>query len=248
MEAAQGVGGLVGHVSPKFRLAGMRDTDNVRAFIEEFNRYETNYASKNPNLRLPNFIVMSLGEDHTQGTRAGAPTPVAAVANNDWAVGQLVERVTHSPYWPETAIFIIEDDAQDGADHVDARRTTGLVISPYSRRAIVDNTLYTTSSMLRSMELLLGLPPMTQHDAAATPMYPAFGGKFDPTPFTHLPPEVDVDAKNTKASPGAAESAQMDFSDYDLIPMFALNEILWRSVKGDSVPMPLPVRSFHMRP
>ncbi len=248
MEAAQGVGGLVGHVSPKFRLAGMRDTDNVRAFIEEFNRYETNYASKNPNLRLPNFIVMSLGEDHTQGTRAGVPTPVAAVANNDWAVGQLVERVSHSPYWPETAIFVIEDDAQDGADHVDARRTTGLVISPYSRRGIVDNTLYTTSSMLRSMELLLGLPPMTQHDAAATPMYPAFGGKFDPTPFTHLPPEVDVNAKNTPASPGAAESAQMDFSDYDLIPMFALNEILWRSVKGDSVPMPLPVRSFHMRP
>ncbi len=248
MEAAQGVGGLVGHVCPKFRLAGMRDTDNVRAFIEEFNRFETNYASKNPNLRLPNFIVMSLGEDHTQGTKAGVPTPAAAVANNDWAVGQLVDRVTHSPYWPETAIFIIEDDAQDGADHVDARRTTGLVISPYSRRGIVDNTLYTTTSMLRSMELLLGLPPMTQHDAAATPMYPAFGGKFDTTPFVHLPPGVDVNAKNTPASPGAAESALMDFSDYDLTPMFALNEILWRSIKGESIPMPLPVRSFHIRP
>ncbi len=248
MDAAPGVSGLVGHVCPKFRLAGMRDTDNVRVFLEEFEEFEENFDSPKAQKRLPNFIVMSLGEDHTQGTRPGAPTPVAAVANNDWAVGQLVERVTRSKYWPQTAIFVIEDDAQDGADHVDARRTTGLVISPYSRRGIVDSTLYTTSSMLRSMELLLGLPPMTQHDAAATPMYPAFGGTFDTTPYVLQPPQVDVNAKNTKESPGAAESAAMDFSDYDLTPMLALNEILWRSVKGEGVPMPLPVRGFHARP
>jgi hypothetical protein len=98
------------------------------------------------------------------------------------------------------------------------------------------------------MELLLGLPPMTQHDAAATPMYPAFGGTFDTTPYVLQPPQVDVNAKNTKESPGAAESAAMDFSDYDLTPMLALNEILWRSVKGEGVPMPLPVRGFHARP
>lgn len=137
----------------------MRDTDNVRVFNTEFDGFVENYSSSDPKRRLPNFVVMSLGEDHTQGTRVGAPTPVAAVANNDWAVGQLVDRVSHSPYWKETAIFIIEDDAQNGSDHVDARRTIGLVLSPYSRRRVVDSTLYTTSSMLRSMELLLGLPP-----------------------------------------------------------------------------------------
>lgn len=248
MDAAPGVEGLVGHVCPDFRKAGMRDTDNVRVFLREFDAFEKNYGSTDPKLRLPHFVVMSLGEDHTQGTKVGAPTPVAAVANNDWAVGQLVERVTHSPYWKETAIFIIEDDAQDGPDHVDARRTIGLVLSPYSRRRAVDSTLYTTSSMLRSMELLLGLPPMTQFDAAATPMYAAFQGSLDTTPYDHIPPQVDVNARNAKEAPGSAESAMMDFSDYDLIPMFALNEILWRSVKGDSVPMPLPVRTFHIRP
>jgi hypothetical protein len=191
---------------------------------------------------------MSLGENHTQGTRPGAPTPAAAVANNDWAVGQLVDRVTHSKYWPETAIFIIEDDAQNGPDHVDSRRTTGLVISPYTKRNALDSTLYTTSSMLRTMELLLGLPPMTQYDAAATPMFAAFTDKPNLTPYTHVPPEVDVNALNTALAWGARESEQMDFTEYDRIPEFALNEILWKSVRGADSPMPLPIRSFHFRP
>ena len=101
-------------------------------------------------------------------------TPVSMVASNDLALGMLVERVSHSRYWPTTAIFIIEDDAQDGPDHVDARRTAALVISPYVKRGIIDSTLYSTSSMLRTMELLLGLSPMSQYDAAATPMYASF--------------------------------------------------------------------------
>lgn len=248
MAAAPGVTGLVGHVAPKFRLPGMRDTDNVKAFFEEFDEYEKNYDNPDPAKRLPNFIVMSLGENHTQGTRPGAPTPTAAVANNDWAVGMLVERVTHSRYWLETAIFIIEDDAQDGPDHVDARRTVGLVVSPYTKRKHVDSTLYTTSSMLRTMQLLLGLPPMTQYDAAATPMYEAFTNRPDLTPFTHLPPQVDVNARNTERAWGARESMEMDFSDYDRTPMFALNEIVWKSVKGADSEMPLPVRRFHFRP
>lgn len=247
MDARPGVFGLVGHVSPKFRLPGMRDTDNVKVFLEEFDEYERNFESTDPNKRLPNFIVMSLGEDHTQGTRPGVPTPVAAVANNDWAIGQLVDRVSHSKYWAETAIFLIEDDAQDGPDHVDARRTVGLVISPYTKRKAVDSTLYTTSSMLRTMELLLGLPPMTQYDAAATPMYASFNTSADLTPFTHLAPEVDVNAKNTELAWGAKESMAMDFSDYDRTPMFALNEIVWKSVKGPDSEMPLPVRRFHFR-
>jgi YVTN family beta-propeller protein len=248
MEASPGVGGLLAHVSPKFKMPGMRDTDNVKVFFEEFDKFEQAYGSENANDRLPNFVVMSLGEDHTQGTRPGSFTPVAAVANNDWAIGQLVERVSKSKYWPETAIFIIEDDAQDGADHVDARRTVGLVISPYTKRGVLDSTLYTTSSFLRTMELLLGLPPMTQYDAAATPMYNSFMDQPNLTPYTAEAPQVDVNAKNTMTAWGARESLAMDFSEYDRTPMFELNEIVWKSVKGAKSEMPLPVRRFHFRP
>ena len=247
MDAAQGVTGLVGHVAPKFRLPGMRDTENVKAFFDEFSRFEEAYDSPDPLKRLPNFVVMSLGENHTQGTRAGAHTPTAAVANNDWAVGQLVDRVSHSKYWANTAIFIIEDDAQNGPDHVDSRRTVGLVISPFTKRNAIDSTLYTTSSMLRTMELLLGLPPMTQYDAGATPMYAAFTEKADLTAYTHVGPEVDVNARNTALAWGAKASAEMDFSDYDRVPEFALNEIIWKSVRGARSQMPLPVRHFHFR-
>jgi hypothetical protein len=248
MEASSGVGGLLGHVSPNFKLPGMRDTDNVRVFLEEFARFENNFDSGNPLDRLPNFIVMSLGEDHTTGTRPGTFTPVAAVANNDWAIGQLVERVSKSKYWPETAIFIIEDDAQDGPDHIDARRTVGLVISPYTKRGYLDSTLYTTSSMLRTMELLLGLPPMTQFDAAATPMYASFSDVVDLTPYKMEAPQVDVNAKNLATAWGARESLAMNLDEYDQAPMFALNEIEWKSVKGAESEMPLPVRRFHFRP
>ncbi|HUQ92399.1 MAG TPA: hypothetical protein VM120_12020 [Bryobacteraceae bacterium] len=247
MAAAPGVTGLVGHVAPKFRLPGMRDTENVKAFLEEFSEYERNYESSDVSVRLPNFIVMSLGEDHTQGTRPGAPTPSAAVANNDWAIGMLVDRVSHSRYWPEAAIFLIEDDAQNGPDHVDARRTVGLVISPYTKRGAVDSNLYTTSSMLRTMELLLGLPPMTQYDAAALPMYASFNRTASLDPFTHVPPQVDVNAKNTELAWGAKESMRMDFSDYDRAPEFALNEIIWKSVRGAASEMPIPIRRFHFR-
>ena len=248
MDARPGIAGLFGHVCPKFRLPGMRDTDNVKAFLEEFEQYEKNYDSPVADKRLPNYIVMSLGENHTRGATPGARTPSASVANNDWAVGQLLDRVSHSRYWAETAVFVIEDDAQNGSDHVDARRTVGLVASPYTKRRAVDSTLYTTSSMLRTMELLLGLPPMTQYDAAAMPMYAAFNTKADLTPFTHVPPQVDVNELNVKSAWGARESLAMDFSDYDLAPEFALNEIIWKSVKGPNSEMPLPIRRFHFRP
>src|SRR6201999_620855 len=135
-----------------------------------------------------------------RGTSPGAYTPQAMVASNDYAVGMLVDRVSHSKYWATTAIFIIEDDAQDGPDHVDARRTAGLVISPYVKRGIVDSTQYSTSSMLRSMELLLGLPPMSQYDAAAMPMYASFSTTPLATPFNAIQPQIDTNAKNTNQS------------------------------------------------
>lgn len=237
--------GLVGHMAEQW-LPGLvvRDTDKVRVFLSEFRQYEANYDSSDPEKRLPNLIVMSMLEDHTMGTLPGWYTPQAMVANNDFAIGQLVDAVSHSRYWPNTAIFIIEDDAQDGADHVDARRTVGLVISPYVKRGIVDSNLYSTSSMLRSIELLLGLPPMSQYDASAMPMYASFGVGPISTPFNAIKPLIDVNAKNTEGSYGAKQSSKMDFGDVDHAPMYALNEIIWKSIKGRDSVMPPPVHRF----
>ncbi|HET8547610.1 MAG TPA: hypothetical protein VFL57_06395 [Bryobacteraceae bacterium] len=241
MAAAPGVAGLVGHVAPKFKLPGMRDTDNVRAFFAELDEFERNHNSPDPDKRLPNVVIMSLPEDHTAGTRPGDFTPRAMVANADYAVGLLVERITASPYWPETAIFMIEDDAQNGPDHVDARRTIGLMVSPYTKRRFVDSTLYTTSAMLRTIELLLGLPPMTQYDAAAMPMYNSFGTKPDLTPYKAIVPKIDVNEKNTLTAWGARESMEMNLDEVDQAPMFALNQIIWKSVRGPDSEMPLPL-------
>ena len=237
--------GLVGHVAPQYLGWGARDTENAKEFIREFDEFEKNYDDPDPNKRLPNFIIMSLPEDHTKGTRPGEPTPRAAVASNDYALGMIVDRVSHSRYWPETAIFVIEDDAQDGSDHVDARRTVALAISPYARHGIVDSGFYTTSSLLRTVELLLGLRPMSQFDAAALPMYASFSKTADPTPYTHVPPSIDIDEVNEATAWGAQESLDMDLSHFDRAPMFALNEIVWKSVRGCDSKMPLPVHRFH---
>ena len=236
--------GLQGHLAPNYKRINARDTDNAAEFIKEFDEYEKNYDSPDPEKRLPNFIVMSLPEDHTHGTRPGIPSPKACVASNDLAVGMILERISHSKYWSELALFIIEDDAQDGADHVDARRTVGLVASPYCKRGVVDSTLYTTSSMLRTIELLLGLQPMSQFDAAANPMYASFGDKADQTPFTKLAPGKDINTMNLADAYGAQESIKMALDDVDEAPMFALNEIIWKSIKGADSPMPLPVHRF----
>src|SRR5207344_2136892 len=133
-------------------------------------------------------------------------TPAGMVADNDLALGQFVDLVSHSAIWKESAIFVLEDDAQNGPDHVDAHRSVLLAISPFSRRGVVDSTLYTTSGVLRTMELVLGLPPMSQYDAAATPMYNAFSATPTLTPYTVLPAQVPMDLKNDWSAPGAQAS------------------------------------------
>ncbi len=234
------VPGLVGHICPDYYAPSatgkqLRDTDAVDIFLKEFREFETNG-------NLPRFIVMSLGENHTRGTRVGEFTPEACVGSNDLALGRLVEAVSRSKYWPELAIFVIEDDAQNGPDHVDAHRTVGLVISPYTKRKHLDSTQYTTASMLRTIELILGLPPLSQYDAAARPMFASFTDKPDATPYTHEPARIDLEAKNTALAYGADRSQKMDFSEYDRINDFELNEILWYAVKGENAPLPPPVR------
>jgi YVTN family beta-propeller protein len=234
---------LEGHFSKTFPSWDLNIPDNKRidAWLEEFREYEKNG-------RLPQFQIVRIGGNHTQGTRPGAPTPRAHVAENDLAVGRLVEIVSHSErYWKETAIFIIEDDAQNGSDHVDAHRSTAFVASPYTRRRYVDSTMYTTSGMLRTMELILGLPPMSQYDAAATPMYNSFTNKADTTPFSHLEARIDLAEKNPANAPGAQRSAQLDFSKEDAAPDVEFNEIIWKSVRGADSPMPAPVRSAFVR-
>src|SRR5262249_29759402 len=151
---------------------------------------------------------------------------------NDLALGQLVETISRSSVWSSSAIFVLEDDAQNGADHVDAHRSVLLAISPYSRRGAVDSTLYTTCGVLRTMELILGLPPMTQYDAAATPMYRAFSTAATATPFTHVPARISLTERNDWSTPGAAASARMDFSAPDLAPDLELNQIIWQTVRG----------------
>jgi len=236
------VPGLVGHMCPTYGNIALnkaenpqRDFDHAETFLKEFREFE-----KAGN--LPSFMVMSLGEDHTTGTSPGTFTPQACVASNDLALGRIVEAVSKSKLWPQIAIFVIEDDAQNGPDHVDAHRTVGLVISPYVRRKTVDSTQYTTVSMVRTMELILGLPPLSQYDAAAQPMFACFSDRADLTPYQHEESRIDLAAKNGLLAYGAERSSRMDFSEYDRIDDFELNEILWRAVKGKDAPLPPAVR------
>jgi YVTN family beta-propeller protein len=234
---------LEGHFSPTFPPWDLNIPDNKRvdAWLTEFREYE-----KNGN--LPQFQIVRIGGDHTQGTRAGAPTPRAHVAENDLALGRLVEAVTNSEkYWATTAVFVIEDDAQNGPDHVDAHRSIAFVVSPYTKRRHVDSTMYTTSSMLRTMELILGLPPMSQYDAAATPMYGSFTNKADMTPYKALPARIDITERNPANAPGAVRSAELDFSVEDAAPDIEFNEIIWKGVRGADSTMPAPVRSAFVR-
>jgi len=173
---------------------------------------------------------------------AGAFAPKATVGSNDLALGRMVEAISHSRFWAETAIFVSEDDAQNGPDHVDVHRTVGLVISPYTRQGFIDSTHYTTASMVRTMELILGLPTMTQYDRAATPMYRSFQSHPNLWAFETHTPQTDLQAKNPETGPGAVASAKLDFSDLDRADPDALNKILWEALRPGE-PMPAPVHS-----
>jgi YVTN family beta-propeller protein len=220
------------------KWGGSRDKEMVDHWIADLNKAEETG-------KLPRFTIMSLGEDHTVGTTPGGHTPDAAVGSNDVGLGKIVAAATRSKFWNEMAIFVIEDDAQNGPDHVDAHRTVGLVISPYVKRHSVDSTLYTTASMVRTMELILGLPPMTQYDGGATPMFACFTKAAEPIAYEVKTPKVDLEAINSKDAPGAKRSARMNFREYDRAPEDELNRILWAAAKGPDAPYPTPIhRAF----
>ncbi|HND51444.1 MAG TPA: bifunctional YncE family protein/alkaline phosphatase family protein, partial [Pirellulaceae bacterium] len=229
---------LVGHFDPEFHGYDLDYPDVKRAarFIAELKRFEQEGE-------MPRFQIVRLPNDHTSGTSPGKPTPTAMVADNDLALGQLIEALSQSKFWKDTAVFVIEDDAQNGSDHVDAHRTVALVISPYTKRGFVDSSMYSTSSMLRTMELILGLKPMTQFDAAALPMYNSFQAKPDLKPYRHRPAQVDLMAVNAKDAWGAEMSLAFDLSKEDAADDLLLNEVVWRSVRGANSRMPAPVRA-----
>lgn len=234
-----------GHLAPDYIGWDTNDVENAKAFIKEFDEYERNYDNTDAEKRLPNLSVIWLPQDHTYGGTLGKTTVLASVGANDLGLGMIIERVTHSKYWEQTAIFVTEDDASDGADHVDCHRSILLCISPYTKRGVVDNTHYTTSSILRTIELLLGLPPMSQYDAAATPLYNTMGIEKDLTPYTLRKANINIHELNTSSSYGIEKSKLMNFEEFDSYPMFEYNELIWKTVKGPDSKMPLPIRSFN---
>jgi DNA-binding beta-propeller fold protein YncE len=189
---------------------------------------------------VPALNYMVLMSDHTRGLEPGARTPRAMVADNDLALGQIVDRISHSPIWSSSAIFVVEDDSQDGADHVDAHRTVAAVISPYARRGAVVSNRYDQLSMIRSIELILGMHPLGLFDRLATPMYDAFSSTAqNAAPYSAVPEAVDLLARNPNTATNRALSVGLDLDHVDRVPQHTLDAVLWKSVHGaDSVPPP----------
>jgi hypothetical protein len=215
------------------------DVFRAAQFIKDLRQFEQTG-------NFPNLSIISLPNDHTSGTKAGCPTPEAMAADNDLAFGQIVEALSHSKFWKETCVFAIEDDPQAGWDHVSGYRTTCYVAGPYTRRAAVVSTQYNQTSLLRTMELMLGLPPMNQMDATATPMTACFTDTPDFTPFKALTNNIPLDQMNPSPKKisdpllrkHAYASARLPFDEVDKCPEDTLNRILWHALKGSQAPYP----------
>ncbi len=232
---------LVGHFAEEAPDFNLRVPDQIRAeiFLKHFKGWVADRADGRDT--MPNFVMLRLGNDHTAGTTPGGPTPKSSVADNDLAIGRAVEAVSHSAFWDDTAFFILEDDAQNGADHVDAHRSLALVVSKYAPRAtgggvFVDSRFYSTVSMIRTMETVLGLPPMNNNDAFSSLMAPEFSGPGDQAAFVADARNREnglIYTANAKSAPGASDSMKLDFRHPDRADAQKLNVILWRDAMGD---------------
>lgn len=214
----------------------VRDTTRVNQWKRDFDSLLAANA-------LPQFNSLRLINDHTEGLRKGAPTPFAHCADNDLAVGMFVEYLSKSAIWKESVVFIVEDDAQNGPDHVDAHRTTAYVAGGFVKRGFVDHSMYSTSSMLRTIELILGLPPMSQYDAAAEPMWRCFSSTANLQPFACVPPRIDITEKNIASNQWQQKSDNFDWSKEDAIPDMEFNYVLWYGLKGEQAAFPGPRRA-----
>jgi len=197
--------------------------------------------------RLPQLNIIRIGNDHTAGLRRGQPTPFAYVADNDLAVGEFVAYLSRSPIWKESVVILLEDDAQNGPDHVDAHRSPCYIAGGLVKRHFVDHTLYTTTSVLRTIELILGIPPMTQYDASSTSLWKCFVADGNLTPFQALPANIDLGEKNMAVNEWSRKSAGLDFAREDRVPDNLFNEILWKGIKGDHAVLPVPSRAAFVR-
>ena len=233
---------LKDHFCPYYTSWDQRVRDTTRA-----NQWKRDFDSLVKINALPRLSTLRIINDHTEGLSVGRPTPFAHVADNDWGVGLFLDYLSHSPVWKESVVFIVEDDAQNGPDHVDAHRSTAYVAGPFVKRGFVDHSMYSTSSMLRTIELILGLPPMSQYDAAATPMYKCFTPTPDFTAFQSVPSHVDINEKNIKNTASAKLSETFDFSKEDRVPDLLFSQVIWKAVKGEESAMPAPRRSAFVK-
>ncbi len=230
------------HFCPNYPAFDLKIQDIQREKI-----WERDFDSLVQINQVPRFNTLRLGTDHTSGMAKGAYSPKAAVADNDLAVGKFLEHLTNSPIWKESAVFVVEDDAQNGADHVDAHRSTAYVMSPYIKRNNIDHTMYSTSSVVRTMELILGLPPMSQYDAAAVPMYRAFTAQADVAPFASVQARIDINTKNIADNELSRRSEFFNLAELDAVPEREFNEVLWKAIKGMDSEMPAPVRAAFVK-
>jgi YVTN family beta-propeller protein len=218
----------------------VRDTTRVNQWKRDFDSLVAINA-------LPQMNTLRLINDHTEGMSKGKPTPFAHVADNDLSVGMFIEFLSKSKVWNESVVFILEDDAQNGPDHVDAHRSPAYVVGPYVKRNFVDHTPYTTTGILRTMELILGIPPMSQFDAGATPLWRCFTATPDFTPYTAVAAQVDITEKNMVWNELSQRSAQFDLSKEDRVPDLEFSEVIWKGVKGLHSVMPAPRRAAFVK-
>ena len=214
------------------------DVQRARVFLDDLAGFERSGA-------MPALMLMRLPNDHTSGTAAGKIAPLSSFADNDYALGMIVEGLSRSRFWPSTAVFVVEDDSQNGPDHIDSHRSPAFLISAYTHTGKIDSTMYNTTSVLRTMELILHLRPMTHFDAGARPMTKAFSQQAVLTPYQVEKPRIPLDARNPENSTTVARSARLDFDEADLNDDDEMNDILWLAIKGTGPPP--PVRSLFVR-
>ena len=233
---------LKDHLCPYFTGWNLSVRDTIR-----FNEWKKDFDSLVSINALPHLNTLRFPNDHTQGMRKGAPTPFAYAADNDLAVGMFLDHLSKSSVWKQSVVFILEDDAQNGPDHVDAHRSPVYVAGPYVKRNFVDHTPYTTSGVLRTIELILGLSPMSQYDAAATPLWRSFTNSADVSAFNYLPENIDLNDKNIAVNKLSKKSETFNFLKEDAIPDNEFTEVIWKGIKGVNKPVPSPKRAAFIR-
>ncbi|WP_295674775.1 bifunctional YncE family protein/alkaline phosphatase family protein [uncultured Mucilaginibacter sp.] len=229
---------LIGHYCVKAPSFDLDITDRYREQV-----WAHDFDSLLKINKVPQLSTIRISNDHTSGQQKGAISPIAAVADNDQGVGLLIEHLSQSPIWKESVVFVLEDDAQNGPDHIDAHRSPVYVAGPYVKHNAVIHNMYSTSGVLRTIELILNLPPMSQYDAAAVPLFECFNEKPNLSPYKALPAQVNLEQKNVADNQSSKRSQFFNLAKEDAVPDLDLNDVIWKYVKGENAVLPAPKRS-----